>query len=124
MHPYTPLHHPPGRIDRLSQWIGDRIRDFLSFLSGGTGNKGPAIPFVYFYILGAIAVVGAAVIIFRSTRGRLAEAASAGPSFGPRAPADFFAEADRLAAAGGRVGATPAPFARVAGATAPHATCA
>src|SRR5260370_29401201 len=99
MHPYTPLHHPPGRIDRLSQWIGDRIRDFLSFLSGGTGNKGPAIPFVYFYILGAIAVVGAAVIIFRSTRGRLAEAAATGPSRAPRAPADYFAEADRLAAA-------------------------
>jgi len=115
MQRYNPLHQPPGPIDRLSQWIGDRIRDFLSFLSGGTGNKGPAIPFVYFYILGAIAVVGAAVIIFRSTRGRLAEAASAGPSFGPRAPADFFAEADRLAAAGDRVGAIRALCAGVAG---------
>jgi len=114
MQRYKPLHQPPGPLDRLGQWIGDRIRDFLSFLLGGNGNKGPAIPFVYFYILGAIAVVGAAVIIFRSTRGRLAEAA-AGPSLGPRAPADFFAEADRLEAAGDRVGAIRALCAGVAG---------
>ena len=115
MQRYNPLHQPPGPLDRLGQWIGDRVRDFLSFLLGGNGNKGPAIPFVYFYILGAIAVVGAAVIIFRSTRGRMAEAASAGSSLGPRAPADFFAEADRLAAAGDRVGAIRALCAGVAG---------
>ncbi|HEX9560491.1 MAG TPA: hypothetical protein VGA76_04595, partial [Candidatus Dormibacteraeota bacterium] len=71
MQRYNPLHQPPGPLDRLGQWIGDRVRDFLSFLLGGNGNKAPAIPFVYFYLLGAIAVVGAAVIIFRSTRGRL-----------------------------------------------------
>jgi hypothetical protein len=115
MERYSQLHQPPGPLDRLGQWIGDRIREFLSFLFGGGGNKAPAIPFVYFYILGAIAVVGAAVIIFRSTGGRLAEAAAAGLSRGPRAPADFFAEADRLAAAGDRVGAIRALCAGVAG---------
>jgi hypothetical protein len=115
MQRYNQLHQPPGPLDRLGQWIGDRIREFLSFLFGGGGNKAPAIPFAYFYILGAIAVVGAAVIIFRSTRGRLAEAAAAGLSRGPRAPADFFAEADRLAAAGNRVGAIRALCAGVAG---------
>lgn len=115
MQRYNQLHQPPGPLDRLGQWIGDQIREFLSFLFGGGGNRAPAIPFVYFYILGAIAVVGAAVIIFRATRGRLAEAAASGPSRGPRAPADFFAEADRLAAAGDRLGAIRALCAGVAG---------
>ncbi len=112
---YDPLHQPPGPLDRLGQWIGDRIRDFLNFLFGGRASGAPGIPFVYFYILGAIAVAVAAVVIFRSTSGRLAEGAGAGTSFGPRAPADFFAEADRLAAAGDRVGAIRALCAGVAG---------
>ena len=115
MQRYNPLHQPPGPLDRLGQWIQDRIRDFLNFLFGGTGNGAPAVPYVYFYILGAIAVAVAAVVIFRSSRGRLAEGAAAGASFGPRAPADFFAEADRLAAAGDRVGAIRALCAGVAG---------
>ena len=115
MQRYNPLHQPPGPLDRLGQWIQDRIRDFLNFLFGGTGNGAPPIPFVYFYILGAIAVAVAAVVIFRSTRGRLAEGAGAGAPFGPRAPADFFAEADRLAAAGDRVGAIRSLCAGVAG---------
>jgi hypothetical protein len=115
MQRYKALHQPPGPLDRLGQWIGDRIRDFLNFLFGGSGNGAPGIPFAYFYVLGAIAVAVAAVVIFRSTRGRLAESASAGASFGPRAPADFFAEADRRAAAGDHVGAIRALCAGVAG---------
>jgi len=115
MQRYKALHQPPGPLDRLGQWIGDRIRDFLNFLFGGSGNGAPGIPFAYFYVIGAIAVAVAAVVIFRSTRGRLAESTSAGASFGPRAPADFFAEADRLAAAGDRVGAIRALCAGVAG---------
>lgn len=112
---YDPLHQPPSPLDRLGQWIGDRIRDLLNFLLGGSGSGAPGIPYFYFYILGAIAVVVAAVVIFRSTRGRMAESAAAGGSFGKRAPADYFAEADRLAAAGNRVGAIRALCAGVAG---------
>ena len=52
--------------------------------------------------------------LFRSTRGRLAEAAAARSQFGPGAPADFFAEADRLAATGDRVRAIRALCAGVA----------
>jgi hypothetical protein len=115
MQRYKALHQPPGPLDRLGQWIGDRIRDFLNLLFGGTGTAIAGFPFVYLYILGAIAVAVAAVVIFRSTRGRLAEGAGAGAKFGPRAPADFFAEADRLAAAGDRVGAIRALCAGVAG---------
>jgi hypothetical protein len=112
---YDPLHQPPSPLDRLGQWIGDRIRDILNFLFGGSGSGAPGIPFIYFYILGAIAVAVAAVVIFRSTRGRLAESAGAGAAFGKRAPADYFAEADRLAAGGDRVGAIRALCAGVAG---------
>jgi hypothetical protein len=112
---FDPLHQPPSPVDRLGQWIVDRIRDFLNLLFGGSGSGAPGIPFIYFYLLGAIAVAVAAVVIFRSTRGRLAESASATSSFGPRAPADFFADADRLAAAGDRVGAIRALCAGVAG---------
>jgi hypothetical protein len=112
---YDALHQPPSPLDRLGQWIGDRIRDIINFLFGGSRSGAPGIPYFYFYILGAIAVVLAALVIFRSTRGRMAESVGAGGSFGKRAPADFFAEADRLAAAGDRVGAIRALCAGVAG---------
>src|SRR4029077_7570670 len=55
-----------------------------------------------------------AVLIFNSTRGRFGEGATQGRPTGPRAPADYFAEADRLAAAGDRVGAIRALCAGVA----------
>ena len=112
MHRYDALHRPPGLLDRIGQWIRDRINDLLRLLFGG-GGAGPIIPAVYFYILGAVAVVVAAVVIFQSTRGHLAEGAGTRP-IGRRAPADFFAEADRLAASGDRVGAIRALCAGVA----------
>jgi hypothetical protein len=110
MHRYDALHRPPGLLDRLGQWIRDRINDLLRLLGGGGG---PAIPVAYFYVLGALAVAAAVVVIFRSARGHLAEGAAARP-MGPSAPADFFAEADRLAATGDRVGAIRALCAGVA----------
>jgi len=113
MHRYDALHQPPNLLDRLGQWIRDRITDLLRLLFGGGGN-GLSIPVVYFYLLGAIAVVVAAVVIFRSTRGHLDEGAFARGPTGPRAPADYFAEADRLAAAEDRVGAIRALCAGVA----------
>lgn len=110
MHRYDAIHQPPSLLDRLGQWIRDRFMDLLRLLLGGAGT---AIPTVYFYVLGAIAVVIVAFVIFRSTRGRLAESMSSRPA-GPRAPADYFADADRLAAAGDRVGAIRALCAGVA----------
>jgi hypothetical protein len=111
MHRYDALHQPPSLLDRLGQWIRDRITDLLRLLVGGTGT---AIPTVYFYILGAVAVAVAAFVIFRSTRGRLAESTAGLRPTGPRAPGDYFAEADRMAAAGDRVGAIRALCAGVA----------
>jgi len=117
MHRYDALHQPPTLLDRLGQWVRDRINDLLRLLFGGSG-RGPEIPAFYFYILGAVVLATALVIIFRSTRGRLAEGAAARSQFGPGAPADFFAEADRFAAAGDRIRAIRALCAGVAAALA------
>src|SRR5260370_16792994 len=102
MHRYDARRQPPTLLDRLGQWVRDRINDVIRLLFGGRGG-GPAIPVFYFYVVGAAVLATAVVIIFRSTRGRLAEGAAARSQFGPGAPADFFAEADRFAAAGDRV---------------------
>jgi hypothetical protein len=113
MHRYDSLHQPPSVLDTIGQWIRDRITDLLRLLFGGSGN-GLSVPTVYFYVLGAVVVALAAFVIFRATRGRLAESALSSINMGPRAPADFFAEADRLAASGDRVGAIRALCAGVA----------
>ncbi|TMD88689.1 MAG: hypothetical protein E6I73_12120 [Chloroflexi bacterium] len=111
---YDPLHQPPSLLDRLTQWIQDRINDLLRFLFGSAGRGGSQVPTVYFYIVGAAMLAAAAVIIFRSTRGHLSADAVARTPMGPRAPADFFADADRLARIGDRVGAIRALCAGVA----------
>src|ERR1700694_1100466 len=58
-----------------------------------------------FYLIGAAGVAAVAFVVFRSARGRFTEGLVATQPAGPRAPADYFAEADRLAAKGDRVGA-------------------
>jgi hypothetical protein len=103
MHRYDALHQPATWLDRLRQWINDRINDLLNIFRRESGSL-PLPDYVY-YILGAIGVAFVAVLIFSSTRGRLGEGSATGSSSGPRAPADYFAEADRLAAAGDRIGA-------------------
>jgi hypothetical protein len=103
MHRYDALHQPETWLDRLRQWINDRINDLLNILRRESGSL-PLPDYVY-YILGAIGVAIVAVLIFSSTRGRLREGSATGSSTGPRAPGDYFAEADRLAAAGDRIGA-------------------
>ncbi len=110
---YRPLHQPPTLLDRLGQWIQDRISDLLRLLFGGRGG-GPVIPALYLYIIGILVIAAAAVMIFRSARGRMDEVALSRAPMGPRSPADFFAQADRLAAAGDRVGAIRALCAGVA----------
>ena len=109
---YSALHQPPSLVDRFLQWVRDSIRKLLSLLFGGNG--GPQAPAWFFYVVGAAALVAVAIIVFRSARGRFDEGILANQAVGPRAPADYFAEADRLAAEGDRVGAIRALCAGVA----------
>lgn len=112
MHRYDALHQPQTWLDRLRQWFGDRIRDLLGILGRESGSL--PLPSWVYYIFGAVVVAIVAWVIFSSTRGRFAEgSASRGPA-GPRAPADYFDEADRLATAGDRIGAIRALCAGVA----------
>ena len=109
---YDALHRPQSWLDRLGQWIDDRFNDLLRFIRRGAGSSLP--PDYVFYALGTIVVAVVAALIFGSTRGRFREGAIAGRPAGPRAPADYFAEADRLAASGDRVRAIRALCAGVA----------
>lgn len=113
MHRYDPLHRAPSWLDRFFQWITDRVTDLLRFLFGGRGGGLP-VPDWIFYVLGVIAVALVAVVVFRATRGRFTQGVIAGRPAGPRAPADYFADADRLAAEGDRVLAIRALCAGVA----------
>jgi hypothetical protein len=112
MHRYDALHQPETWLDRLRHWINDRINDLLNIFRRESGSL--PLPGYVYYILGAIGVAIVAVLIFSSTRGRLREGSATGSSTGPRAPGDYFAEADRLAAAGDRIGAIRALCAGVA----------
>jgi hypothetical protein len=102
MHRYDALHRPPSLLDRFGQWVRDRIDQLLRLIFGGGGATAPGW---FFYVVGAAVVAAVAFIVFRSARGRFTEALMAKQPDGPRAPADYFAEADRLAARGDRVGA-------------------
>jgi hypothetical protein len=112
MHRYDALHRPPSLLDRFLTWVRDEIDQLLRFLFGGGG--GASAPAWFFYAVGAIGLLTVAVIVFRSVRGRLSESLIAHQPSGPRAPADYFAEADRLAAKGDHVGAIRALCAGVA----------
>jgi hypothetical protein len=112
MHRYDALHRPPSLLDRFLQWARDRFDQLLRLLFGGVG--GAQAPAWFLYLVGAVVLVAVAVIVFRSARGRFSESLIAHQPTGPRAPADYFAEADRLAAKGDRVGAIRALCAGVA----------
>ena len=113
MHRYDDLHKQPSFLERLGQWIQDRITDFLNAMANGIGPGGVVPAWVVYAI--ALAVMSVvAIVVFRSARGRLSgDFAASGPP-GPQAPADYFAEADRLVARGDRVGAIRALCAAVA----------
>jgi hypothetical protein len=111
MHRYDALRRPPSLLDRFVQWVRDRINQLVALLFGGRGG---AVPGWYFYAVGALVLAAVAVIVFRSTRGRFTEGFMANQPTGPRPAADYFAEADRLAAKGDRVGAIRALCAGVA----------
>ncbi|HEY2597449.1 MAG TPA: hypothetical protein VGJ79_03110 [Candidatus Dormibacteraeota bacterium] len=112
MHRYDALHQPETLLDRLRHWVSARINDLLNIFRRELGSL-PLPDFVY-YLLGAVLVAVVAALIFSSTRGRMKEGSAATGPTGPRAPADYFAEADRLAAAGDRVAAIRALCAGVA----------
>lgn len=99
---YDGLHKPPSLLDRFVQWMRDRIDQLLRLLFGGSGAQAPAW---IFYLIGALGLATVAIVVFRSARGRFTEGLVASHPTGPRAPDDYFAEADRLAAKGDRVGA-------------------
>lgn len=107
---YDALHKPQSWSDRLRQWVIDRINDLLKIFQG----QGQPFPTYVYYILGAIVVAVVAVLIFSSTRGRFTQGTVGRGPAGPRAPSDYFDDADRLAAAGDRVGAIRALCAGVA----------
>jgi hypothetical protein len=113
MHRYDSLHQAPSVLDRLLQWLRDRLDQLLRLLSGG-GSGGPPVPLWGLYVVGAAAMLVIAALVFQSTRGRFGREAGGSRPGGPRPPADYFAEADRLAAAGDRVGAIRALCAGVA----------
>jgi hypothetical protein len=108
---YDALRRPPSPLDRFGQWLGDRISALLRFLlrSSPVGS----VPLWVFYTIGGVVIAAAAFLVFRASRGRFSEAMAVLPS-GPRPAADYFAEADRLAARGDRVGAIRALCAAVA----------
>jgi hypothetical protein len=113
MHRYDALHRPPSALDRLSQWFTDRVRDLLRFLFGGS-SIGGVVPLWVVYAIGVLAIAAVAFILLRSARGRFGGEFAAAAAGGPGAPADFFADADRLAAAGNGIGAIRALCAGVA----------
>ncbi len=117
---YAALHRPPSLLDRFEQWVGDRVRQLLALLFGPHGAG--SVPNWFFFGLGVIALAAVATVVFNSTRGRFRESVIAASPPGPRAPADYFAEADRLAAAGDRVGAIRNLCAGVAGSLAGERT--
>jgi len=108
---YDPLHRPPSLWDRFVQWVQDRIGALLRLLFGGGGGSQLAAWWIYVVSIATLAVV--AFVLFRAARGRFSQSVGMLPG-GPRPPADYFAEADRLAAQGDRVGAIRALCAGVA----------
>ncbi|GAC1508974.1 MAG: hypothetical protein NVS1B3_10610 [Candidatus Dormibacteraceae bacterium] len=109
---YDALHRPPSLIDRFTQWALDLIRRALSLLFGAGGGL-QASSWVFF-VAGAAALLAVAIVVFRSVRRRFDEGLLTAQPVRPRAPADYFAEADRLATEGDRVGAIRALCAGVA----------
>lgn len=108
---YDALHRPPSLVDRFVQWVQDRISALLRLLFGSRG--GAQAPSLWFDAVGIATLLAIVFVVFRAARGRFSQSVSVVPG-GPRPPADFFAEADRLAASGDRVSAIRALCAGVA----------
>ena len=109
---YNGLHRPPTALDRLAQWIQDRISDLLRLLFGPRGGAQVATS-MWLYLIGFAVIAVALFLVVSSARGRFSQAVSLAPD-GPRPPADYFADADRLVAKGDRIAALRALCAGVA----------
>jgi hypothetical protein len=109
---YSGLHRPPSALDRLGQWIQDRISDLLRLLFGHRGGAQLATSY-WLYLVGFAVIAVAIFFVASSMRGRFSQSLSIAPE-GPRPAADFFADADRLAAKRDYVGAIRALCAGVA----------
>jgi hypothetical protein len=99
-------------LDRFLQWVSDRIAAFLRLLFGNGSGAQPAAA-LWLYGIGLAVLAGIVFVVARAARGRFGESFSL-PADGPRPAADYFAEADRLAAAGDRVSAIRSLCAAVA----------
>ena len=110
---YDALHRQPSALDNFAQWVRDRINDLLRAIFGNTGPAG-SVPTWVVYSVGVLIMAGVAFVVFRSTRGRFSGGFAVEGVEGPHTPADFFAEADRLAARGDRIAAIRALCAGVA----------
>lgn len=108
---YDALHRPPSLWDRFVQWVQDRIAALLRLLFGNRG--GAQFASWWLFVVSIVVLALVVFVIVRSARGRFSQSVSVLPG-GPRPPADYFAEADRLAATGDRVGAIRALCAGVA----------
>jgi len=108
---YDALHRPASLLDRIYQWVQDRITALLRLLFGG--GAGSQATFTWLEVVGVLVVLAVIIVIVRASGGRFGASAGVAPG-GPRPPADYFAEADRLAAKGDRVGAIRALCAGVA----------
>ena len=108
---YDALRRPPSPLERLTRWIQDRIRALLRLLFGPRAG-GQSLDWWY-YLAGIAVIAAVAFVLFRTSRGRFAQSIDLA-SDGPRPAADYFAEADRLAAMSDRVGAIRALCAGVA----------
>ena len=110
---YDALRRPPNPVERFVQWLEDRVNDLLQLVFGRAAGAQP--PDFVFYAIGIAIVAAVAFVVVRASRGRFGRGAVNLAPHGPRPPADYFADADRLAAAGDRVGAIRALCAAVAG---------
>jgi hypothetical protein len=108
---YDALRRQPSPLDRLSQWVQDRLSDLLRLLFGSRGGAQPAL--WWLSLIAVVIVIAVVLVVFRAARGRFARSLAVAAQ-GPRPAADYFAEADRLAARGDRVGAIRALCAGVA----------
>lgn len=108
---YDALHRPQSLLDRLYRWVADRITTLLRLLFGGGAASQAAV--TWLEVVGVLVVLAVIIVFVRASGGRYGASAGVGLG-GPRPPADYFADADRLAAKGDRVSAIRALCAGVA----------
>ncbi|HEV2414452.1 MAG TPA: hypothetical protein VGX27_06555, partial [Candidatus Dormibacteraeota bacterium] len=75
---YDALHRPPSILDRIQQWIQDRINDLLRLLFGNRGGAQP--PLWWFDAAGIAVLVLIAFLFARAARGRFNQGIALPPS--------------------------------------------